>query len=118
MTIYPNMPLSAEIQRQATVSDAYGQDRLGAWSTIATVNIGLDLNNKKVTETINNRDEANSDGLCWLPAGTDILPTDRLVVTVLAITYIFQVFGPPSIEVDLRDGSIHHLECRIRRYVG
>lgn len=113
MTIYPNMPLSAQIQRQATISDVYGQDRLGTWATIATVNVGLDLNNKKVTETINNRDEANSDGLCWLPAGTDILHTDRIVV----LGDTFQVFGPPSIIVDLRDGSIHHLECRVRRYV-
>ena len=114
MSLYPIMNLSIEIQRQSTVSDAYGDDRLGPWATISTVNGWLDLNNKKVIEVISNRDEANSDGLCYLPAGTDVLQTDRIVVN--STTY--QVFGIPSLIIDPRDGSVHHIEMRVREYRG
>jgi hypothetical protein len=114
MTVYPIMNVPIEIQRQGTVTDAYGQDRLSAWTTLSTVYGWLDTNMKKVIEIVANRDESTSDGICILPAGTDIVSTDR----IQANGYLYQVFGIPSAIVDPRDNTVHHIELRVRRYVG
>ena len=114
-SILPIMNVPIEIQRKTAVNDAFGNSgNRGTWETINTVNGWLDTNIKKVIEIIQDRDESNSDGVCYLPAGTDIVSTDRIVA--LGLTY--QVFGIPSGIVDPRDGTINHIELRVRRYVG
>ena len=107
-----NVPI--DIQRQTLVSDEYGDNRQGAWATVYSVLGWADTNLKKETENIQNRDASNSDGLCFLPTGTDILDTDRLLIN----GFTYQVYGVPAPINDPRDNSTHHLELRIRRYVG
>ena len=105
--------ITFQIQRQSVVTDAYGANRPGTWATHSTVLGWLDTNLKKEFENILNRDEQESDGLCFLPPDADVVGTDRLVAN--GVTY--QVFGIPAL-VPGRYGAIDHIECRIKRYAG
>src|SRR6266550_887635 len=84
--------ITFQILRQAKISDAYGDNRLGDWAVNSIVLGWLDTNLKKEFEQIANRDYAISDGLCFLPPDTDITDVDRILVN--GITY--QIFGIPA----------------------
>lgn len=100
------------IQDQAFVDDEFGMRRLGAWATTATVLGWFDSNLRRSGEQIDNRDQAESDGLLFLPAGTPLSATSRVVINGLT----YQIFGIPApIPVP---GGIHHIEVRIKRYTG
>lgn len=102
------------VQRQSFVSDKWGDRRQGTWSDLTTVNGWADTNLRKSNEAVSDRDEAENDGIVYLPAGTDVLDTDRLVISGV----IYQVFGQPAtIPVPYGSGQ-HHLETRVKRYRG
>ncbi|MEU7096057.1 hypothetical protein [Kitasatospora aureofaciens] len=106
--------ISITIQRAGAAKDRYGNVGLD-WSnpTSTTVLGWLDTNQRKMHEEIRNRDESESDGNAFLPAGTDILPTDRLIIN--GTTY--QVYGVPA-PVYRPGWGLHHIECRIKRFQG
>lgn len=102
------------IQRAGTNVDRYNNPQID-WTNpvVTTVNGWLDTNQRRMGETETNRDALESDGNAFLPAGTDVLGTDRLVIN--GITY--QVYGIPS--PVYRPGlGVHHIECRIKRFSG
>lgn len=107
-----NIPIT--IQRAGPGPDRYGNTNLD-WTnpTSVTVNGWLDTNQRKMREEIANRDEIESDGNAFLPAGTDVLGTDRLIIN--GITY--QIYGVPA-PVYRPGWGLHHVECRIKRSEG
>lgn len=100
------------VMRQTYIDDEFGDHRRGPWETNATVNGWFDSNLRRAVETVTTRDEANSDGVLFLPAGTDILPTDRVEIGGL----LYQVFGVPA-PIPMPGGT-HHIEMQIKRYIG
>jgi hypothetical protein len=102
------------IQRAGPGPDRYNNAGLD-WSnpTSVTVSGWLDTNQRKMKEDIRDRDELESDGNAFLPAGTDVRGTDRLIIN--GITY--QVYGIPA-PVYRPGWGLHHIECRIKRYAG
>jgi hypothetical protein len=102
------------IQRAGPAQDRYGNINLDWSNPTSTSVLGwLDTNQRKMHEDIKSRDELESDGNAFLPPGTDVKGTDRLIIN--GITY--QVYGIPA-SVYRPGWGEHHIECRIRRYQG
>jgi len=102
------------IQRAGFTVDKYNNPGID-WSntTETTVSGWLDTNQRRMGEQETNRDALESDGNAFLPAGTDVLGTDRLIIN--GVTY--QVYGIPA-PVPRPGFGIHHIECRIKRFSG
>ncbi len=107
-----NIPMV--IQRAGSTKDRYGNSNIDWSHPVSTPVVGwLDTNQRKMQEDGKDRDQTESDGNAFLPPGTDILGTDRLVIN--GSTY--QVFGIPA-PVYRPGWGLHHIECRIKRFEG
>lgn len=93
---------SVTVQRRASGTDDYGQPS-GAWTTNATTQGRIARN--KTSETTGETQAVVSTQTVFLPVGTDIKATDRLIIE--SVTY--NVEGQPY------DAHGHHLEVQIKR---
>ncbi len=106
-----SMPIT--IQNPGATTDQY--NRAGAdWDhpVSTVVNGWFDIGMRKMAEDEHNRDGGTSDGTAFLPSGSPVTTTSRLVI--FGLTY--QVFGVPT-EAHTPSGA-HHIECRVQRFVG
>lgn len=80
------MTIPMTIQRAGATADRYGNESID-WSSPTSISVlgWLDTNIRRMGENTEDRDLLESDGTAFLPAGTDIKGTDRIVVG--AVTY-------------------------------
>ena len=114
MSLDKILAIPITIVRAGSAPDRYGNTDID-WThpTETTVSGWLDTNLRRMGEQERDRDELESDGNAYLPAGTDIRGTDRLLIH--GVTY--QVYGLPS-PVFRPGWGVHHVECRIKRFQG
>lgn len=99
------------IVRPSTTTDRYGDAVKSAtagrrWTTAARVA------QQSRIEDHDGREARVTDWLVYLPAGTDIVATDRLLWGV----FVFEVIGVPNRAPDRR--TEHHVECDLRLVEG
>lgn len=115
MSIAQIMTIPMTIERAGHGPDRYGNAGID-WTNMTTTQVvgWYDANVKRfMHEDLKNRDSVDSDGIVYLPAGTDILGTDRLVINGQR----YEVFGVPAI-IQTPTYGVHHVECRVKVFHG
>lgn len=103
---------SVTIQRRGvTGTDAHGSPTTGTTSTTTTTG---HLHQVESDETVGPQDTGRADFMLFLPAGTSIDHTDRVVIG--STTY--QVVGMPASRTRATTGVEHHVEVRVREVSG
>ena len=109
------MTMPMTIERAGSAKDRYGNANIDWTNPTSTPVLGwYDANVKRFQhEDGRVRDEAASDGIVYLPAGTDVLSTDRLLIG----TDRYEVFGVPAV-IQRPGWGVHHVEIRVKRFLG
>ena len=96
---------TALVERIVPTTDAYGNTVHTVWTTVATVRCRTQQ--LQTSEVVEGRDTASINGLCVMPAGTDVHYLDRLVID----GQTWQVDGEPNQVQGL--GRVSHVEATI-----
>lgn len=102
------------IRRAGATADRYNRPGADWAHATDTVVFGwFDSNPKRIHEDVRNRDESTTRGMAFLPVGTDVRATDRLIIN----GETHEVFGPPVLINHPIQGA-HHIECWTEKFVG
>lgn len=114
MSLSSLLSIPITIKRAGSSTDRYGNANIDwAHPTLTTVSGWLDINQRRMEEDDKNRSGGEMDGSAYLPAGTDVESTDRLLID--GSTY--EIFGIPA-PIYRPGWGVHHIECRIKRFEG
>lgn len=103
---------SVTIERRGQIStDALGSPITGTTSTVTTTG---HLNQVESDETLGPQDTAEAEFRLFLPAGTSIDHSDRVVID----SSTYEVVSVPASRRRATSGTEHHVEVRVREVVG
>lgn len=103
---------TATIKRAATVTNDYGDSRPD-WAAATSTTSPARFVQRSATEELGERDAEVSEWVAYLPAGVDLVATDRLEWG----SYVFEVSGLPLAAVR-RSADVHHIEAQLRLIEG
>lgn len=102
------------ILRAPLIGDRYGNQVRDWTDAVPTVVLGrLETEERRAEEDVADREQLTARGVCFLPAGTDILGTDRILDEV-GVRY--EVVGQPAPQTTPR--GPHHIEVRVTSMEG
>lgn len=102
------------IVRAGNTVDRYGNSQIDWEHSTSFQTVCHFQPNLRVSKTNSRaRDAGESDGYIYLPAGTDILPTDKLLID----DGTYRVYGMP-VQVDRPGHGPFYVEVRVKRSLG